>query len=111
MCNLQKKTNYRETKEFKALRRYMLRSLKLRGMDGKAYRDQVEKYLDLWCIFQMAKADVDENGVFLFDERGRRTKNDSANLANQVSRQMLSIFTALGFKAEEGGNAYDDDDL
>jgi len=67
--------------------------------------------MDLWCAFQMAKADVDENGVYLFDDRGRRTKNDSAGLMSQLSRQMLAIFTALGFKAEEGISVYEDDDL
>lgn len=102
---------FRKTKKYKDLRENMLNSLHLRGIDDKVYAEKVEEYMDLWCVFQMAKADVDQNGVFLFDDRGRRTKNDSANLANQVSRQMLSIFNALGFKPEEGGNAYDDDDL
>lgn len=100
-----------KTKKYKDLRENMLNSLRLRGLDDKVYTEKVEEYMDLWCVFQMAKADVDQNGVFLFDDRGRRTKNDSANLVNQVSRQMLSIFNALGFKPEEGGNAYDDDDL
>lgn len=106
----EERQDYRKSKKYKALRKYMMEDLKLRGLDGKIYTDKVEEYMDLWCVFQMAKADVDENGVFLFDDRGRRTKNDSANLVNQVSRQMLSIFNALGFKPEEGGSVNDDDD-
>lgn len=111
MDDSRKRPDYRKTKKYKALRQHMLASLELRGLDGKVYTDKVEEYMDLWCVFQMAKKDVDENGVFLFDERGRRTKNDSASLVNQVSRQMLSIFNALGFKPEEGGISYEDDDL
>ena len=111
MNNEETRPDYRRTKKYKALRKHMLASLELRGLDGEIYTDKVEEYMDLWCVLQMAKADVNENGVFLIDDRGRRTKNDSANLVNQVSRQMLSIFNALGFKPEEGGGAYDDDDL
>lgn len=111
MDNSKKFLDYRKSKKYKDLMENMLNSLHSRGLDDKVYTEKVEEYMDLWRVFQMAKADVDQNGVFLFDDRGRRTKNDSANLVNQVSRQMLSIFNALGFKPEEGGNAYDDDDL
>lgn len=111
MDNKQKRQDYRKTKKYKALRENMLASLELRGLDGKIYTDKVEEYMNLWCVFQMANADVEEHGVFLLDDRGRRTKNDSASLCNQLSRQMLSIFTALGFKPEECVSAYDDDDL
>lgn len=111
MSKDEKRTDYRKTKKYKTLRDFMLKSLELRKLDGKVYSDKVEEYMDLWCVFQMAKADVDANGVFLVDDRGRRTRNDSASLVNQVSRQMLSIFNALGFKPDEDGSAYDDDDL
>lgn len=107
----EERQDYRKSKKYKDLRKYMMEDLELRGLGGKIYTDKVEEYMDLWCVFQMAKEDVDKNGVFLFDDRGRRTKNDSANLVNQVSRQMLSIFNTLGFKPREGGNAYDDDEL
>lgn len=111
MDSSEKRPDYRKTKKYKALRKNMLASLDLRGLDSEIYTDKVEEYMDLWCVFQMAKADVEKNGVFLFDDRGRRMKNDSANLVNQVSRQMLSIFNAMGFKPDESGIPYDDDDL
>lgn len=111
MSKDEKRPDYRKTKKYKNLRESMLKSLELRSLDDKVYTDKVEEYMDLWCVFQMAKADVDANGVFLVDGRGRRTRNDSASLVNQVSRQMLSIFNALGFKPDEDGIAYDDDDL
>ncbi|MEY8386690.1 hypothetical protein AALC17_05220 [Oscillospiraceae bacterium 38-13] len=109
MSDVSKKTALRKGKTFRELRAHMLESLELRGLEGKTYTSKVEEYMDLWCAFQMAKADVEANGVYLFDERGRRTKNDSAGLMSQLSRQMLAIFTALGFKAEE--SSFDSDEL
>ena len=46
------------------------------------------------------------------DDRGRMSENRSISLSIQVSRQMLTIFNALGFKADEkglnAGGDYDD---
>lgn len=87
----------------------MLDSLKQRGLDDKAHIDKVEEYMDFWARRRELRDDVAARGLTVIDERGRLMENRSVSLEIQVSRQMLSIFNALGFKTEEGGNAYDDD--
>lgn len=92
----------------------MLDSLKARGLVEKVYTDKVTEYLDFWVRRQELQADVAERGLTVTDERGRTTENRSVSLEIQVSRQMLAIFTALGFKEEAGkagGGAEDDDAL
>lgn len=103
--------DYRKTKQFAALRTSMMNSLEQRGLKDKHYTDKVEEYLDFWVRRCELRDDVSVRGLSVEDSRGRITENRSVSLEIQVSRQMLAIFTALGFKAEEGGNAFDDDDL
>ncbi len=105
---------WRRTKQYQALRQSMLDSLKARGLVEKVYTDKVTEYLDFWVRRQELQADVAERGLTVTDERGRTTENRSVSLEIQVSRQMLAIFTALGFKEEAGkagGGAEDDDAL
>ena len=48
------------------------------------------------------------------DDRGRLSENRSVSLEIQVSRQMLAIFTTLGFKEDalsSSGRSEDDDEL
>lgn len=111
MADLKKTQDYRKTKKFKGIRQSMLDSLEARGSSTKVHTDKVDEYMDLWVRRCELRDDVAERGLSVTDERGRVTENRSVSLEIQVSRQMLSIFTTLGFKAEEGGNAYDDDDL
>lgn len=111
MADLKKTQDYRKTKKFKDIRQSMLDSLEARGLSTKVHTDKVDEYMDLWARRCELRDDVAKRGLSVTDERGRVTENRSVSLEIQVSRQMLSIFTALGFKAEEGGNAYDDDDL
>lgn len=111
MANSPQKPDYRADKHFRAVKRAMLSSLKARGLSDKAYTDKVEEYMDFWVLRQELRDDVAARGLSVADERGRVTENRSVSLEIQVSRQMLAIFTALGFKADEGGDAYDDDEL
>ena len=111
MADLKKTQDYRKTKKFKALRQAMLDSLELRGLNDKVYTDKVEEYMDFWARRCELRDDVAERGLSVADDRGRVTENRSVSLEIQVSRQMLAIFTALGFKVEEGWTADDDDDL
>ena len=65
-----KKTDWRKTKKYAALKNSMLENLETRGLLEKAYTDN----------------------------RGRIAENRSVSLEVQVARQMLAVWTALGFK-------------
>lgn len=81
------------------VKKSLIDSLELRGLTEPVFKDKAEEYLALWVQFQQLKEDVAEKGVSLFDQkRGIPVENKSIALGVQVSKQMLSIYTALGFK-------------
>ena len=86
----------------------MLDSLEARGLVEDIYRDKVDEYMEFWARKQELSADIQERGLTVTDERGRPSENRSISLEIQVSRQMLAIFTALGFKddAARGGSGF-----
>lgn len=98
------------------LRSSLISNLESRGLVEDIYLDKVAEYMDLWEHRQALKRDIDERGVLVLDEkRGGMTENRSVSLEAQVSRQMLAIYTALGFKDEaislakkSGGDADDE---
>ena len=98
----------------KELKKTMLDNLQARGLVDPVYVDKVTEYIDLWMRRQALKEDIEERGVTVLDEkRGVMTENRSVSLEVQVSRQMLAIYGALGFKAssEKDAGADLDDDL
>lgn len=91
--------NIAKTKKYKALKQSMLDNLSARGLVEDIYIDQVEQYMDFWAQSQQLRDDIAERGVSVFDEkRGMDVENRSISLLVQVSRQMQSIYAALGFK-------------
>lgn len=90
--------DWKKTKQYRELKSSMLDNLEARGLLEKAYTDKVEEYLDFWCRRQELQADVAERGLTVEDDRGRITENRSVSLEVQVARQMLAVWTALGFK-------------
>lgn len=80
-------------------------------MVEQVYRDKVSEYLDFWVLHQELKADIQERGLTVMDERGRESENRSISLSIQVSRQMLNIYTALGFKSDVPKGGDPDDEL
>lgn len=83
----------------KELRKAMLENLEARGLVEKIFTDKVQEYMDLWVRRQQLKEDIEARGVnVLDDKRGMLVENRSVSLEVQVSRQMLAIYTALGFK-------------
>lgn len=82
----------------KQLKKTMLEDLKARGLTEPIFSDMVDEYLELWERRRLLAEDVKERGVSVIDgARGGRTENRSISLGLQVSKQMLSIYTALGF--------------
>lgn len=88
----------------------MIEKLALRGLDETAYIDKVDEYMDFWVRRCELRDDVNERGLTVTDERGRVSENRSVSLEIQVSRQMLALFTALGFKPEDFSGGYGVDD-
>lgn len=86
-------------KRYNAVRRTLLADLEARGLVEDVYKDKVAEYMDLWENFRAFQADIAERGAVVYDDkREMLVENRSASLAVQMSRQMLAIFTSLGFK-------------
>lgn len=104
-----------QTKAYKTLRKSLLESLEARGLVEDVYQDKVDEYMDLWRQRMELREDIHERGVAVMDvKRGMMVENRSVSLELQVSKQMLAIFTALGFKPAEGRagrSGFDDDEL
>lgn len=106
----QKRKNYRLTDAYKELRQSMLQNLIDRDLDGDVYRDKVQEYMDFWVRRQELRDDIARRGLTVTDARGRLMENRSVSLEIQVSRQMLAIFTTLGFKEDALASGQQDDD-
>ncbi len=91
----------KKSNAYRELQAALLKSLKARGLDDKAYTDKVDEYMDFWERRRALRDDVAQRGLTVVDERGRMMENRSVSLEVQVSRQMLAIFTALGFRPED----------
>lgn len=109
----QKRKNYRLTDAYKELRQSMLDNLAARSLDENVYRDKVQEYMDFWVRRQELRDDIARRGLTVTDDRGRLMENRSVSLEIQVSRQMLAIFSTLGFKEDAlaAGQRDDDDEL
>lgn len=103
--------DFAKTKEYRELRAALLASLEKRNLLNTTYRDKVNEYMDFWVRRQQLRADVEGRGLLVTDERGRVSENRSISLEIQVSRQMLALFTAMGFKPEDLETEEPDDDL
>lgn len=101
MADSRKNRDYRKTKDFKSLKKSMIDILARRGLEETAYIDKVEEYMDFWVRRCELRDDVAARGLTVEDDRGRLSENRSVSLEIQTSRQMLAIFTALGFKLDD----------
>lgn len=110
----EKRPAYERRKEYKTLRAAMLANLAARDLDDDVYRDKVDEYMDFWVRRQELRDDISRRGLTVTDDRGRLSENRSVSLEIQVSRQMLAIFSTLGFKEDAlaaAGRSDDDDEL
>lgn len=104
---------YEQTKAYAALKMALLDNLATRGLTAKIYADQVDAYMALWVQKQQLAADVKARGVTVLDQkRGMLVENRSVSLGIQVNKELLNIYTALGFKDLSSGKgvAMDSDD-
>ena len=109
-----KRPAYERRRKYRDLRQSMLDNLAARSLDEDVYRDKVQEYMDFWVRRQELRDDIANRGLTVMDDRGRLSENRSVSLEIQVSRQMLAIFSTLGFKEDalsSGGRSEDDDEL
>lgn len=102
--------------EYEKLKTSLEDNLSARGLVEDVFTDKLDEYMRLWKRFHELDADVEDRGVSVMDERrGMMVENRSVSLAVQVSRQMLAIYDALGFKEQAKGAAIspggEDDEL
>ena len=98
----------------KELRKSMIENLEARGLVEPIYIDMVNEYLQLWERRRLLAEDVRKRGVIVPDKRGGETENRSISQGTQVSKQMLAIYAALGFKEQAASavaGAGEDDEL
>lgn len=91
----------RESKEYKKLERALKKNLKDRGRVSLGDKELLQEYMDCWANRRRLQEDIDRRGVLVPDSRGGETENRSMSLRIQASRQMLSLWDKLGFKAED----------
>lgn len=111
MADQRNPKDFRRSKGYRALKRAMLENLAGRGLDQTVYTDKVEEYMNFWVLQQKIEADIEQRGLTVTDDRGRQTENRSVSLKVQVSRQMLALFNAMGFKPGDFMGAGEDDEL
>ena len=95
---------YAETEEFRDLQKDLLDDLTARGLISKPYLDKVEEYMELWSLRRLLEEDIAARGVYVEYQNGANQKgttdNKSVEKLVRVSSQMLSIWSALGFKEQ-----------
>ena len=102
---------------YKQLKEAMLEDLRRRGLDGPQYTSKVKEYMQLWCWLQDANAAVKEYGALIPYQNGTAqhglTGNKAVSDGLRISAQMLSIWTALGFRdrAKAGETVEDEEEL
>lgn len=86
---------------YERLKKSLEDNLSARGLVEDVFYDKVQEYMDLWTRRQQLEEDIEARGVSVMDERrGMLVENRSVSLEVQVSRQMLAIYTVLGFKEQ-----------
>ncbi len=96
----------RRSKPYKELKESLENNLVARGLVEDVFLDKLQEYMDLWWRRQQLEADIEARGVSVMDERrGMMVENRSVSLEVQISRQMLAIYDALGFKEQAKGAA------
>lgn len=91
-----KAKDWRKSKSFKDVRAEILSSLgPAESMDALTL-SRVDEYMDFWVLRHQLQDDVNERGLYVWDERGRMMENRSVSLGIQASRQMSALASALG---------------
>lgn len=107
----------RNSKEFKAVERALIRRLKTKlGKDVKldaVCRDLVRRYMDAWVMAETARRDIAVSGQYCKDDRGRRYGNPSVKSLGDAEALMDRLQKAMDIKTEDlaAAAAEEDDEL
>lgn len=106
---------FRQTKEFRELKRFLKEDLETRGLVGPIYDDQVRSYLRWVELERDAQADITERGFNMWDEKRQSwQQNPSVSTMRQARQMALSIYKSLGYEDEAKkakAGAGEDDEL
>lgn len=103
--------DYRKSARYRRLKKSLVQSCQARGLCEEAYMDKVEEYMDFWVRRQQLRDDVDERGIVVYDpKRGADVENRNVSAEVSVSRNMMAIYAALGFRDEAAKAAPRDED-
>lgn len=111
---MEKQRNWKNSKGYRQLRRDLMDDLSARGLVASVYTDSVERYMQLWVMFQQAQEDIRERGIIVPDGRGAKVENRMISLALQTSKEMRAIYADLGLKdaaLKNAGAGAGDDEL
>lgn len=108
----------RESKEYKALERALLKRLKDKlSPDGKGKtkpdavcKDLVRRYMDAWALAEDARQDIALSGHYCTDDRGRRYNNPSVKTLSDAEALMERLQRAMDIKTEDLAASMEDDE-
>ena len=106
-------TDFKRTKEYRELKRFLTDDLTARGLVGPVYEDQVKSYLSFVEMERAAEADIAEWGLNVWDEKRQSwQQNPCVSTKTNARRMALTIYKALGYedeakKAKAGGGEDD----
>lgn len=84
--------------EKEELKKSLLDNLKSRGLVDPVYTDMVNNYMELREIRDKLTNELNEHGVVLAHEKKGLVDNPALQRRVQVSSQMVSVYTSLGFR-------------
>lgn len=108
--------NIRETKEYKALEKALMKRLKAKlDPNGKVkpdavIKDLVRRYMNAWAIAQDAQKDIELNGHYCMDDRERKYGNPAMKSLLDAERLMSQLLKDMDVKTEDLATAMEDDD-
>lgn len=111
-----KSSKYKKQETYKKIKQDLLDQLERNGTVGEYFIDLVEQYMDFWVTFRMCVDDIKSRGVWVtYNNGGSQTgtrRNDSVDMKNKTSAQMLKILSYLGIEPapmDYGADSSDDE--
>ncbi len=91
--------NLKNSKEYKKIKRDLIKQLKLKKANIPTLLSQIDDYMSMWVEKEIFIHDIEERGVYVpYDNGGGQKgtkKNDSVLDKVKVNTQMLKILEAL----------------
>lgn len=107
----------RESKEFKAMQRALMKRLVAKlDPDGlkkvrpdAVCKDLVRRYMDAWVLAEDARLDILNYGHYCTDDRGRRYNNPSVKTLGDAETLMERLQRSMDIKTEDLAAALEED--